>query len=231
MLFGKVSGNLPECEKNQPESNEDSIPHCLSDSQCHTAPVHRRDREGPQGPEPHLLAEEPRRGNALLPGVEDRVAQLELRRRTGERRPLALDGRDSADAEHIRERQCAQACRHGEGPVLEGVQPPHGHRAGVRQGSPQGLLLPHQGADVRRRLVHHQAHDEQLRLGSAPTREGRREAAPDIRPRKPASVLRRRRGRRAPRFRKGRGADRAPEERRHRRRGPRLHAPTRTSRS
>ena len=76
LLFGEVSGNLPDCEKHQPESNEDSIPHHLSDGQHHTDAVHRRDREGPQGPQSHLLAEKPCRGNALLPGIEDRFAQV-----------------------------------------------------------------------------------------------------------------------------------------------------------
>ena len=117
LLFGKVSGNLPDCEKLHSKSNEESISHHLSDSQHHTDTIHRRDRENPQGPQSQFLAEEPCRGNALLPGVEDRVAQLDLRRRAHERRPLALDGRDAAHAQHAPERQRPKAVRHGEGPL------------------------------------------------------------------------------------------------------------------
>jgi len=41
LLFGTGSGNLPDCEKNHPESNEDSIPYYLSDSQHHSDTVYR----------------------------------------------------------------------------------------------------------------------------------------------------------------------------------------------
>ena len=133
LLFGKVSGDLPDCEKDHPESNEDSMPHYLSDSQHHSDTICRRDREGPQGPQPHLLAEKPCRGNALLPGVEDRVAQFGLRRRTGEQRALAFDGRDAAHAQHALERERPQAVRHGEGPLLEDLRLPGRHCAAVRR--------------------------------------------------------------------------------------------------
>ena len=85
LLFGKDSGNLPDCEKSLPESNEKSIPHCLSDIQRHSDAICRRDREGLQRLQSHLLAEKPCRGNTLLPGTEDRVAQFDLRRRADER--------------------------------------------------------------------------------------------------------------------------------------------------
>ena len=45
LLFGKVSGNLPDCEKLHSKSNEESISHNLSDSQHHTDTIHRRDRK------------------------------------------------------------------------------------------------------------------------------------------------------------------------------------------
>ena len=41
LLFGKVSGNLPDCEKHHPENNEDSIPHYLPDSQHHSDTIFR----------------------------------------------------------------------------------------------------------------------------------------------------------------------------------------------
>lgn len=41
LLFGKVSGNLPDYEKSQPESNCDSIPHLLSNSQFQTDEVYK----------------------------------------------------------------------------------------------------------------------------------------------------------------------------------------------
>ena len=145
LLFGKVSGNLPDREKDHPESNEDSIPLYLSDSQHHSDTIYRRDREGPQGPQSHLLAEKSCRSNALLPGVEDRVAQFDLRRRAGERRALAFDGRDAAHAQHALERERPQTVRQDEGPLLEDLQLPGRHCAEVRQGTAQGLLLPHQG--------------------------------------------------------------------------------------
>ena len=37
MPFGRVPRNLHGHEKHQPESDEDSIPHCLSDCQRHAA--------------------------------------------------------------------------------------------------------------------------------------------------------------------------------------------------
>ena len=57
-----VPCNLHDCEKDQPESNKDSIPDYLSDSQRHSAPVHRGSREGAQGlrrtftPKSHVAA-------------------------------------------------------------------------------------------------------------------------------------------------------------------------------
>ena len=62
--FGRVPCNLHGCENNLPESNEDSIPHHLSDCQRHTEPVRRPDGGGTQGRQPHVLPEEPRRGGA-----------------------------------------------------------------------------------------------------------------------------------------------------------------------
>ena len=90
LLFGRLPCNLHGCENNLPESNEDSIPHQLSDCQRHTEPVRRPDGGGTQGRQPHVLPEEPRRGDVLLPGVEDRVAQLHLRHRAGERGAAAV---------------------------------------------------------------------------------------------------------------------------------------------
>ena len=198
LLFGRVPCNLHGCEKHQPESNKDSIPYYLSDSQRHSAPVYRGNRKGAQGAEPDVHPEEPCRGNALLPGVEDRVAQLDLRRSGRERAALDVDGRNRAEAEHLLQCQRDAAVRDGKGPLLADVQLPHRHRPGFRARRAQGLLLPDQGVHVRRRLVHDQADHEQLRLGAAPTREGRRQAPPDARPRQQAPVLRHRGGRCAP---------------------------------
>ena len=170
LLFGRLPCNLHGCENNLPESNEDSISHHLSDCQRHTEPVRRPDGGGAQGRQPHVLAEEPRRGDALLPGFEDRVAQLHLRCRAGERDALDVDGRGRAEAQHALQRERGAPCGDGEGPLLEDARPSHGNRPEVRAGAAQGLLLPDQSPHVRRGLVHDQAHHEQLRLGEAQAR-------------------------------------------------------------
>ncbi len=139
LLFGSVPCNLHGCEKDPPESNEDSIPDYLSDSQRHSASVHRGDREGAQGAEPDVHPEEPCRGDALLPGVEDRVAQLDLRRRGRERdaRPRQMGNRDLAPVWDSRPRETARSAGFTNGSNAAGT-------AALPSGSAGGLAPPRQ---------------------------------------------------------------------------------------